>query len=309
MSMRKDGDWFVLEVPQAGAGTRYRIRIDDDIEIADPASHFQPEDVHGPSEVIDHTYHWRCADWKGRPWSDAVFLETHVGTFTREGTFRAMMARLDHLAATGITAVELMPVSDFPGRWNWGYDGVLLFAPDSSYGRPEDLKALVDAAHARGLMVFLDAVYNHFGPEGNYLGRIAPQTGASRSGAARLRANCRRGRSTQPSETPDGLGHSACDLPRAAHQGFWLRQRSRARGLMVFLDAVYNHFGPEGNYLGRIAPQTGASRSGAARLRANCRRGRSTQPSETPDGLGHSACDLPRAAHQGFWLRQRSRAR
>jgi maltooligosyltrehalose trehalohydrolase len=173
--MRKDGEWFVFEVPQAGAGTRYRFRIDDDIEIADPASHFQPEDVHGPSEVIDHAYHWQCPNWKGRPWSDAVFLEAHVGTFTREGTFRSMMERLDHLAATGVTAVELMPVSDFPGRWNWGYDGVLLFAPDSSYGRPEDLKALIDAAHARGLMVFLDVVYNHFGPEGNYLGRIAPQ--------------------------------------------------------------------------------------------------------------------------------------
>ena len=104
-----------------------------------------------------------------------MFLEAHVGTFTRDGTFRSMMERLDHLTATGVTAVELMPVSDFPGRWNWGYDGVLLFAPDSRYGRPEDLKALIDAAHARGLMVFLDAVYNHFGPEGNYLGRIAPQ--------------------------------------------------------------------------------------------------------------------------------------
>jgi maltooligosyltrehalose trehalohydrolase len=175
MPMRKAGEWFVLEVPQAGTGTCYRFRIDDDIEIPDPVSHFQPEDVHGPSEVIDHAYRWQCGDWKGRPWLNAVFLEAHVGTFTPDGTFRGMMERLDHLAATGITALELMPVSDFPGRWNWGYDGVLLFAPDSSYGRPDDLKALIDAAHARGLMVFLDAVYNHFGPEGNYLGRISPQ--------------------------------------------------------------------------------------------------------------------------------------
>src|SRR4029453_3372447 len=171
----KEGGWLCVEGPQAGTGKRYRFRIDDDIEIPDPASHFQPEDVHGPSEVIDHAYHWECSDWKGRPWSDAVFLEAHVGTFTPEGTFRAMIERLDHLIATGITALELMPVSDFPGRRNWGYDGALLFAPDSSYGRPEDLKALIDAAHARGLMVFLDAVYNHFGPEGNYLGRGAPQ--------------------------------------------------------------------------------------------------------------------------------------
>src|SRR5262245_33595296 len=105
MPMRQDGEWFVLEVPQAGAGTRYRFRIVDDIEIPDPASHFQPEEVHGPSEVIDHTYRWQCGDWKGRPWSEAVFLEAHVGTFTPEGTFRAVMERLDHLAATGITAV------------------------------------------------------------------------------------------------------------------------------------------------------------------------------------------------------------
>ncbi|MBI4365862.1 MAG: malto-oligosyltrehalose trehalohydrolase, partial [Deltaproteobacteria bacterium] len=104
----------------------------------------------------------------------AVFLEAHVGTVTPLGTFTAIIERLDHLVATGVTALELMPLSDFPGRWNWGYDGVLPFAPDSSYGRPEDLKFLIDAAHARGLMIFLDVVYNHFGPEGNYLGRIAP---------------------------------------------------------------------------------------------------------------------------------------
>jgi maltooligosyltrehalose trehalohydrolase len=175
IAMAKDGDWFVLHVPQAKAGTCYRFDIDDDIDIPDPASHFQPDDINGPSEVIDHRHDWRCQDWKGRPWHEAVFSEVHVGTFTRDGTFRAVTDRLDHFAATGITAVELMPLSDFPGRWNWGYDGVLPFAPDSRYGRPEDLKALIDAAHARGLMMFLDVVYNHFGPEGNYIGRIAPQ--------------------------------------------------------------------------------------------------------------------------------------
>ncbi|MGC2714534.1 MAG: malto-oligosyltrehalose trehalohydrolase [Pseudolabrys sp.] len=175
IAMPKGGEWFVLNVRQARAGARYRFEIDGDIEIPDPASHFQPDDVPGPSEVIDHRYEWRCSDWKGRPWHEGVFSEIHVGTFTREGTFRATIEKLDHLAATGITALELMPLADFPGRWNWGYDGVLPFAPDSRYGRPEDLKALVDAAHARGLMVFLDVVYNHFGPEGNYLGRIAPR--------------------------------------------------------------------------------------------------------------------------------------
>jgi malto-oligosyltrehalose trehalohydrolase len=175
IAMPKGGEWFVLNVRQARAGARYRFEIDGDIEIPDPASRFQPDDVAGPSEVIDHRYEWRCSDWKGRPWHEGVFSEIHVGTFTREGTFRVTIEKLDHLAATGITALELMPLADFPGRWNWGYDGVLPFAPDSRYGRPEDLKALVDAAHARGLMVFLDVVYNHFGPEGNYLGRIAPR--------------------------------------------------------------------------------------------------------------------------------------
>ncbi len=171
---RGDGGWFTLHVPGAKAGMRYGFRIDGDITIADPASHFQPDDVAGASEVIEHAYAWRATDWQGRPWEEAVFLETHVGTFTSQGNYRAMIDRLDHLVATGITALELMPLADFPGRWNWGYDGVLLYAPDASYGRPEDLKALIDAAHQRGVMVFLDVVYNHFGPEGNYLHRIAP---------------------------------------------------------------------------------------------------------------------------------------
>jgi len=172
--MRAHDGWFELAVGQARPGTRYKFRIDDTLDVADPASHFQPVDVNGPSEVIDHDYAWRACDWKGRPWHECVFLEVHVGTFTRAGTFRAVIDKLDHLAATGITAIELMPVADFFGRWNWGYDGVLLYAPDSAYGRPEDLKTLIDAAHLRGLMVFLDVVYNHFGPEGNYLGHYAP---------------------------------------------------------------------------------------------------------------------------------------
>jgi maltooligosyltrehalose trehalohydrolase len=166
--------WFEARIPEAGPGTRYRFCIDGDLIVPDPASHFQPHDVHGPSEVIDPRYIWRAAQWRGRPWPETVMLELHVGTFTPSGTFRAAIEKLDHLANTGVTAIELMPVADFPGRWNWGYDGVLPFAPDSAYGRPEDLRALVDAAHQRGLMVFLDVVYNHFGPEGNYLGRYAP---------------------------------------------------------------------------------------------------------------------------------------
>src|SRR5205085_1346352 len=141
-----------------------------------PASHFQPYDVFGPSQVIDHgAFAWRTDAWHGRPWHDTVILELHVGTFTSAGTFRSALEKLDHVAETGFTAIELMPVADFAGRRNWGYDGVLLYAPDSAYGRPDDLRALIDAAHARGLMVFLDVVYNHFGPEGNYLPRYAPQ--------------------------------------------------------------------------------------------------------------------------------------
>jgi malto-oligosyltrehalose trehalohydrolase len=172
---RRDEGWFEARIPGAGPGTRYRFRIDDELDIPDPASRFQPQDVNGPSEVVDPSFHWGEAAWCGRPWHEAVIYELHVGAFTAAGTFRAAVEKLDHLVETGVTAVELMPVADFAGNRNWGYDGVLLFAPDSVYGRPEDLKALIDAAHQRGLMVFLDVVYNHFGPDGNYLGRYAPQ--------------------------------------------------------------------------------------------------------------------------------------
>jgi maltooligosyltrehalose trehalohydrolase len=172
---RGEGGWFACDVAGVKAGARYNFRIDDEIDVPDPASAFQPEDVFGPSEVIDHSaYRWRASDWRGRPWHETVLLEAHVGTFTREGTFRAMIDKLDHLAETGITALELLPIADFAGSRNWGYDGVLWYAPDSAYGRPDDLKQLIDEAHLRGMMVFLDVVYNHFGPEGNYLGRYAP---------------------------------------------------------------------------------------------------------------------------------------
>ena len=174
MHRGKDG-WFSASVSGVRASARYKFRIDGEIDIPDPASAFQPDDVSGPSEVIDHAgYRWRADGWRGRPWPETVLIETHVGTFTPQGTYRAMIDRLDHLVATGITALELMPLADFAGQRNWGYDGVLWYAPDSAYGRPEDLKALIDEAHLRGLMVFLDVVYNHFGPEGNYLGRYAP---------------------------------------------------------------------------------------------------------------------------------------
>nr|WP_184432584.1 malto-oligosyltrehalose trehalohydrolase [Roseospira goensis] len=162
--------WWRATAAQAGPGTLYRFRLPDGLVVPDPASRFQPFDVHGPSQVVDPgAYAWQAADWQGRPWHETVLYELHPGTFTSDGSFAAIAERLDHLVDLGVTAVELMPVADFPGRWNWGYDGVLLFAPDARYGTPDDLKRLIDAAHARGLMVFLDVVYNHFGPEGNYL--------------------------------------------------------------------------------------------------------------------------------------------
>jgi maltooligosyltrehalose trehalohydrolase len=172
---RGDDGWFFAEIKGVRAGARYKFRIDDEIDVPDPASDFQPEDVNGPSELIDHgRYQWETTDWRGRPWHDTVLVESHVGAFTPQGSYRAMIDKLDHLAATGITALELMPLADFAGSRNWGYDGVLWYAPDSAYGRPEDLKALIDAAHRRGLMMFLDVVYNHLGPEGDYLPRYAP---------------------------------------------------------------------------------------------------------------------------------------
>jgi maltooligosyltrehalose trehalohydrolase len=149
--------------------------LTDGTHVPDPASRFQPFDVHGPSEVIEPAdFVWSDLTWKGRVWTEAVIYELHVGTFTAAGTFRAAIDRLDHLVALGVTAIELMPVADFPGKRNWGYDGVLWYAPDSSYGRPEDLKALIEAAHRRGIMVLLDVVYNHFGPDGNQLPKYAP---------------------------------------------------------------------------------------------------------------------------------------
>ncbi|HZQ62588.1 MAG TPA: malto-oligosyltrehalose trehalohydrolase [Casimicrobiaceae bacterium] len=171
-----DGGLFEAVVDDAPAGTRYAFRIDGRDAVPDPASRWNPEDVHGPSVVVDPgEYSWQDGAWHGRAWHQAVIYELHVGTFTPEGTFTAAIDRLGHVKSLGVTAIELMPVADFAGARNWGYDGVLLYAPDASYGTPSDLKRLVDAAHAHDLMVLLDVVYNHFGPEGNYLPEIAPE--------------------------------------------------------------------------------------------------------------------------------------
>jgi maltooligosyltrehalose trehalohydrolase len=167
--------WFEASVTGACSGTLYRYRIDAKTLVPDPASRFQPRDVDGPSQVVDEAaYLWENDRWPVGAWHETVIYEVHVGTFTSEGSYDGVRSRLNYLKDLGVTAVELMPVSDFPGSCNWGYDGVLPFAPDSVYGSSEDLKRLIDEAHGLGMTVFLDVVYNHFGPEGNYLHLYAP---------------------------------------------------------------------------------------------------------------------------------------
>jgi malto-oligosyltrehalose trehalohydrolase len=173
LSMERLADgWFEGEAP-CGADAAYRYRLQDGLAVPDPASRAQADDVHGASLVVDpRGYRWRNTEWRGRLWEETVVYELHAGLL---GGFSGVQQELPGLADLGITAIELMPINDFPGARNWGYDGVLPFAPDRAYGSPDDLKTLVDAAHGHGLMIFLDVVYNHFGPEGNYLARYAPE--------------------------------------------------------------------------------------------------------------------------------------
>ncbi|MEY9324497.1 malto-oligosyltrehalose trehalohydrolase [Sinorhizobium fredii] len=173
-SMRAvEGGWFEVSA-RARAGDRYWFELSDGSCVADPAACAQAEGAFGPSVLVDHSaYGWKSASWRGRPWEEAIISELHVGCFTPEGTFRAAAERLPHLAEAGITAIEIMPVAEFQGVRGWGYDGVLPYAPHHAYGTPDDLKALVDAAHGLDMMVLLDVVYNHFGPEGNDLTRYA----------------------------------------------------------------------------------------------------------------------------------------
>ena len=173
--MRTVGQGWHELVTEAAAGEAYRFVLPDGRRVADPASRCQAADADGPSLVVDpDSYRWHHDAWPGRPWREAVIYELHVGTFTPAGTFAGVAGRLPYLADLGVTAVELMPIADFVGARNWGYDGVLPFAPDRAYGTPDDLRALVDRAHGLGLMVLLDVVANHFGPAGNALPRYAP---------------------------------------------------------------------------------------------------------------------------------------
>jgi maltooligosyltrehalose trehalohydrolase len=171
MLPQSDG-WFVLD-HECPAGTRYRYKIDEELNVPDPASRAQAVEVHGYSVVVDpQAYTWKNVDWQGRPWNEAVIYELHAGVL---GGFAGVETHLQHLADIGITAIELMPIAQFPGKRNWGYDGVLPYAPQSSYGTPEQLKHLIDTAHGLGLAVILDVVYNHFGPDGNYLNAYAKE--------------------------------------------------------------------------------------------------------------------------------------
>ena len=176
MQMQKDKEgYFHITVENVQPGSRYYFMPDDKKDVPDPASGYQPEDVFGPSEVIDHTaYQWKDRDWRGLPFNDLILYELHVGTFTPEGTFEAIIPFLDDLVDTGINAIELMPINQFSGNRNWGYDATYPYAVHHSYGGPEGLKKLVDACHQKGIAVFLDVVYNHLGPEGNFLSQFGP---------------------------------------------------------------------------------------------------------------------------------------
>jgi len=166
--------WFDLRTDDLEEGTAYQFVLPDGMAVPDPASRAQASDVHGPSLLTSPAFDWKAEDWNGRPWEEAIVYELHPGTFSREGTFDGIRRKLDYLAETGFTAIELMPVAQFSGNRGWGYDGVLPYCPHSAYGGITGLKRLVDAAHQRRLMMILDVVYNHFGPDGNYLHAYAP---------------------------------------------------------------------------------------------------------------------------------------
>ncbi|HEV7677617.1 MAG TPA: malto-oligosyltrehalose trehalohydrolase [Candidatus Dormibacteraeota bacterium] len=175
MRRRDDEGWYVSDPVETQHGDRYGFVLDGAAPLPDPRSPWQPDGVQGLSAVVDHeAFQWTDQAWHGAPLASAVIYELHVGTFTSEGTFDAAIARLPDLVDLGVTAVELMPVAEFPGERGWGYDGVDLFAPHHAYGGPDGLKRLVDACHASGLAVVMDVVYNHLGPDGNHLGRFGP---------------------------------------------------------------------------------------------------------------------------------------
>jgi maltooligosyltrehalose trehalohydrolase len=178
-AMRNLHGWHETDVAEACDAASYRYVVETrerPLAVPDPASRSNPQGVHGASMIVEpNAYIWQFAEWRGRSWPEAVLYELHIGTFTPEGTFAAARERLADLKLLGVTALQIMPLAAFPGARNWGYDGVLQFAPAACYGTPSDLKAFIDGAHALGMMVLLDVVYNHFGPEGNYLHAYCPE--------------------------------------------------------------------------------------------------------------------------------------
>jgi maltooligosyltrehalose trehalohydrolase len=171
---KDEAGYWQITVENAEPGLRYLYRLNGEMDRPDPASLSQPEGVHKASEVIDRSFNWTDGKWKGLPMEDLIIYELHVGTFTGEGTFEGIIEKLDYFAGLGINAIEIMPIAQFPGSRNWGYDGVYPYAAQNSYGGANSLKKLVDAAHAKGIAIILDVVYNHIGPEGGYLSNYAP---------------------------------------------------------------------------------------------------------------------------------------
>src|SRR5690606_20560616 len=172
---KSSNGYWVGEIKETPPGTLYKFRINGIEDFPDPASRSQPEGVHSWSQIIDHdSFLWEDSTWKGMDMSQMIIYELHVGTFTPEGTFEAIIDKLDHLKELGVNTLEIMPISQFPGERNWGYDGVYPFAAQHRYGGPEGLKTLINACHQHQIAVILDAVYNHMGPEGNYLSQFGP---------------------------------------------------------------------------------------------------------------------------------------
>ena len=222
----EENGYFSGAVRSAKAGTRYRFRLDGRNAFPDPASRYQPDGPHGPSQIIDPAaYEWRAPRWNGATIDGQVISEIHIGTFTPEGTFRSAIDRLDHFVDVGITCIEIMPINEFGGAFGWGYDGVNWFAPTHHYGTPDDLRALVDAAHERGIAVILDVVYNHLGPDGNYLPQYSDTYMTKRA--------------TEWGEAINYDGEGSCGVRELAieNAGYWISE-FRLDGLR--LDATQN---------------------------------------------------------------------
>jgi maltooligosyltrehalose trehalohydrolase len=241
MSRCENGYWQ-LQLEDVAPGTLYFYRLNGSEERPDPASTSQPRGVHGPSAVIPMSFDWHDRAWHGLPLEQYVLYELHVGTFTREGTFEAIIPRLTELRDLGVTALELMPVAQFPGTRNWGYDGVYPFAPQQSYGGSDGLRRLVDSCHSAGMAVVLDVVYNHLGPEGNYLARFGPYF-------------------TDRYKTPWGLainydGAGSDDVRRffIENAAYWVRDFHFDALRLDAIHAIYDRHPPRGG-TGRLRPR------------------------------------------------------